>query len=712
MYTLNIDDLDIAAERTFTLPRKIRSISALNEGLPPDSGDLQSIHLNGRVGDYPAVTFSLRQYGERSARHDPWYFHLVSDLSSHPIIFVGTVLDEPLLWQHIELRRSREPRTRELRPGSYLVTTNISAARKAILEDFNIQLIEMRHEEFAEEFLKKMETQRLQGLVTLSGRQGASPSSKVLKRVADARNEKSDLPGEFLLGREPNWGDIVEGTAVKREFESDLKASIESMPQQLALVTGTAGAGKSTTVMRLALAYQSDGKEVVWMNPETDVTLRQIRDAVRLAKADYLVIDDADVFGSITGSFLRDIANDNKALKVIAGMRSTKFERLHIEEELADCGRLIYSIPHLGDSDIDLLLDALAKAKRLGALRGLSRAQQVAAFERQAGRQLLVAMIQATSNERFEEKIDSECRELGPELGLIYSIVAIASSLRFHLTRDEIMSAMGDTSNTSLNKIQSLLRQRVLLESVANQIFVRHRVVADRAVDYYKREGQLRDPIRGLLFAIATRVHAEHSKNSRETKLLTHLMNHDFMITLTHDRDTPRLAYADIEDVLGWSYHYYLQRGSYEVEVGDINLAKNFLDQARAMAPQDYMVQTEWAYMTLKRAAMNAASIGAGDLADEAFRELEDAIEHRGRNDHYPYHVLGSQGLSWVRRAPMGKDEKARLLTRLRQVVGEGLKYHPKQKELQQLARDLQREHLLLATGSSEQTPPDSSPPS
>lgn len=90
IYTLNVDDLDEAVQRAFELPRRIQSISAQKDSYPTETIELLSIHLNGRIEDYPLITFSPQQYGERTARHDPWYFHLVADLTSHPVMFVGT----------------------------------------------------------------------------------------------------------------------------------------------------------------------------------------------------------------------------------------------------------------------------------------------------------------------------------------------------------------------------------------------------------------------------------------------------------------------------------------------------------------------------------------------------------------------------------------------------------------------------------------------
>jgi SIR2-like protein len=697
IYTLNIDDLDEASHIAFQLHRPIRSISAQTDTYPIESTDLYSIHLNGKVADYPAVTFSARQYGERTARHEPWYYHLVADLISHPILFVGTELDEPLLWQHIELRGKRRPRQKELRPGSYLVTPGISAARRAMLDDFNIKLIEMTQADFVADILDTMEAEKQRGHTVISTRLSPNAGGRFLFDVADLRTQRDDGTGDFLLGREPFWSDITSGHAVEREFEIDLRTRIEKSNEHVIVITGTAGSGKSTTLMRMALGYHSEGKKVGWLDSEVELPLWQIREAVRGSGFQVLFIDDADNFGFKIGSLLAELTAENRDMLIVAGMRTTKFDRLQVEDYLKGHSHLLYVLPHLEDSDIELLLEALTKAHRLGKLRGLSHEEQVGRFKQSAGRQLLVAMIQATSNERFEEKIDSECHDLVPEQGLIYCIVAIANSLRASVTKDEILLATGDSTNEQMSRIQRLLDQRLLIAPDGQHIRLRHRVVSDRAVDYYRRQGSMRDPIIGLLWAIATKAHPEQNRKAREQKLLLQLMNHDVLIKLTSDQETPRLAYGEIEEILGWNYHYYLQRGSYEVEVGNLDLAKNFLDQARQMAPDDYMVQTEWAYMTLKRAAENASSIGAEESANEAFAELEDAIERRGKFDYYPYHILGSQGLRWLRRAIISPDEKARLLSRIHSIVQEGVKLFPNHREMEQLAKDIEKERLMMA---------------
>ena len=703
IYTLNVDNLEVASGVAFDFPRQFISISALRDGLPDLGADrLLYVHLNGQISQFPEITFSPRSYAERSTGPDPWYQLLITDLASHPIVYVGTVLEESPLWQHIEYRRNRRRGSRELRPGSYLVTPKISTARRVLLQNFNVQLIEMTQEEFATDVLEGMSAESEKGMTAIQNRSSLGSNRRLLRRVAELRQERNGRSTEFLLGREPSWYDITEGVAVRRQFEDELRSRIDGDKPQVIVLTGTAGSGKSTTLRRLALEFQSEGKDVAWIDLDhADFGVRQIVDRVADANPDGVAIDDSDVLGSSVGPLLRKLASSSPDRMILAAMRSTRFERFGVEDQLKEVRSLIYPIPHLDDSDIDGLIDALTSANRLGELRGLSRLQQVRIFKSYAGRQLLVAMIEATSGRRFDEKVDDECQQLEARHALIYATVAITTSLRSYLTQDEILLATGNITNETLTTIESLLRQKLIIRN-QNKIRVRHRIIADRVIDYYRKQGQLSEPIQGLLWAIASRVHASAPPQTRENRLLRRLINHEFMINITSDNETPRGAYESIENLVKWNHHYWLQRGSYEVEAGDIDLAKNFIEQARAMAPGDYMVQTEWAYMTLKRASENASVGWARESASEAFEELEDAIDRREKTDDYPYHVLGSQGLSWSRRAVISPTQKRELLERLSHHIKKGLYHHPRSVQLQQLKDDLQKEYLMTAVNKTE----------
>jgi hypothetical protein len=134
IYTLNVDDLEVAVARQFGLPK------------------IDVIHLNGVAGDAHELTFSTLQYAQRLSSRDRRYEQLVVDLESAPFVFAGTTLDEVTLWQHLELRRRANGERREP-PRSFLVSSSLSRARRVLLEGLGIEWIQGRIGEVADRLL-------------------------------------------------------------------------------------------------------------------------------------------------------------------------------------------------------------------------------------------------------------------------------------------------------------------------------------------------------------------------------------------------------------------------------------------------------------------------------------------------------------------------------------------------------------------------------
>ena len=99
----------------------------------------------------------------------------------------------------------------------------------------------------------------------------------------------------------------------------------------------------------------------------------------------------------------------------------------------------------------------------------------------------------------------------------------------------------------------------------------------------------------------------------------------------------------------------------------------------------------------MKRAASLPGHIDSGDWFSEGYSSLRMQIEDRGRRDPYPFHVLGSQTLAWVRAKSLPVLEKRRLLEETRDIVDAGRQMHRRSEELDQLFQDLQHEWLMTA---------------
>jgi tetratricopeptide (TPR) repeat protein len=724
IYTVNVDDLASAVARAHALPRQIRIISALRwsetSNTRPNHDFLEIIALHGTLEDLPdGVTFSRSQYAGRASAQDPWYAHIAADLLSHPTVFVGASLEEPLLWEHIEIRRLRGDRrsTRELRPRSYLVTPTLDRARQALLTEFNVVWLPLTSEEFATKVLAQLGNEMAQGIKSLASTRREARRAPKLSTVSELQPLKDTKNAAYLLGQEPSWGDIQAGVAIKRSVDEELwqYASTElaqDEEQTPLLISGTAGSGKSTALMRLALRLTAQGVEVGWIDRETDLTTNEIVGLMRRDGAPRaLAIDDAGTFGSALSGIIRDITSLDSHPLILLAVRSGKVERVLNPDRLGTISPKEITMPHLTDDDIDGLIDVLDREGLLGVLRNKPRTEQRLAFREKAGRQLLVAMYEATSGRRFEEKVTDEYDELTNVARDFYALISIASHFQHALPQDELLLALGSVDNTALNQLNLLESRRLVVKSNgSSKLKARHRVIATVVVEHLQRGSGLAQYLQGLTWAAATRVSPELNRQDPQWRFLKRLLSHETLFRLTSVEEA-RALYEYCEQLLRWDFHFWLQRGSLEVEEGRLELAENFLAQALALQPNDPFVLTEWAYFLLRRAIARPEVDDAAEAADKAIRILQARIISSGGNDEYPFHVLGAQGLSWARHGRHTKEERRKLLTMLRSEVKRGVEKHPGSRDLQQLLEDLRREELgtvVRKSSSSGQAKPRS----
>lgn len=705
-YTLNVDNLALGVSQRYELPRKILQISGGSSSQSPITDDpsrLSVVHLNGIIEEIPeGVTFSTTQYADRLATPDVAYLQFRSDFLSSSVVFVGTRLDEPPLWQHIALRRGRGGREiGELRQRSYLVTPELDRARQGLLSRFNVVWIPMTAQEFTEKVLEKLGSARQKGLDLLVTRSGSVGGE--VRRIPEVSEISGDLStsSEFLLGREPQWGDLKAGLAVDRVVDGHLWNDVSAIlrtsntePRSPILVSGTAGSGKSTSLMRLSLRLVGEGHRVGWLDRATDLSPREIREDMRAdGSPDVLAIDDADTFASSLGPLVRDLTSSPLRPLVLVALRSGKVDRVIDAGLMVDMDIREFAMPHLEDSDIGGIISVLERENLLGLLTGLPRAAQEAAFREQAGRQLLVAMYKATFGFEFEDKACQELKDLDADGRSVYAVVCVATAFRFGLGRDEILLATGDPSNARLNVINRLITLGILTMREDGTVWARHRVIAEIIRDELLKTGELRRPVAGLALLGATKVSASMRRSARPWRLLRTMTNHGFLYRIG-DLDFARSVYGELEAVLSWDYHFWLQRGSLEVQEGDLARAELYLATSRGIAAGDPLVETEWAYL-LFRKAIYERSVDAPTLVSEATSILEEVIRKRG--DHHAYHVLGSQGLAWARRHIGQPDAKGRYLTRLATIVEEGCRKHPTDQALGELRDEIRREYLRIA---------------
>lgn len=710
VYTLNVDDLIPVVARRGTLPRQPVQRSALSwakSAEEPERGTLPVIHLNGVLEDGPSgVTFSPTQYAERLAGQEPLYAQCAVDVLSRPVVYIGTPLDETPLWQHVSMRR-RGPRTRrEFRRQSFIVTPSLDRARRELLErEFHVTHLPMTVEEFATELVVGCAPVKQEGLSALLAVSSRQLPARELPLVQDLAANSPAGSSDFLLGRSPRWGDVRDGVSAPRDADDELLQKLQQLlldtcdGSQTLLLSGTAGCGKTTIAMRVALALSASGVPVAWSDASVEISPFDIR---RSMEADHappmLVIDEADRYGAELVPMVADLRRSRPRLIVLFTLRSGRgIDRVLDRADALQLPVEEVHLPHLSNRDIGALLDVLDTHNRLGVLKNVPRDTQISRIRDRDGRQLIVALLEATSGRRFSEMLEAEMNELESEQRQIYALVAVASALRFGLTRDELLLAVDDTNNATLAAIDLLLRRHLLLSDSDGCLYVRHRVIADTLLRVVASEGLLADILIGLAVAAASKVSQATRKSHRHYRRIRSLIGHN-LITRELSVSDGRRLYEELEAFLNWDHHYWLQRGTFELEHGDLQLAENFLNQSFQIEPEDASVQTEVGYLRLKLAIVESAGAESRRLRDEGFDLLDRAIASRRASDPHQFHIYGQQAIAWLRRGDVRAGERVQLLNRANERVEEGRRQHPRNEPLRETYVELQNERLGIAS--------------
>jgi tetratricopeptide (TPR) repeat protein len=446
--------------------------------------------------------------------------------------------------------------------------------------------------------------------------------------------------------------------------------------------------------MRLSL----NGRKVGWLDRDQGASAWALKRAcTNGSKFDVIAVDDADTLGHDLAATLREVCSEKPHPLIIISIRSGRIDRVLNPAQLGKTPIAEEVMPLLTNTDIAGLIDALTNDNKLGKLRGLSRSVQEQIFREKAGRELLVAMIEATSGERFEDKAVREFDELESSKRKIYAFVATATAQDFPLDKTSLLLALGaNNSNDTLNALEELVRRNILvLQPDLQRYRSRHRVLGELIQRSLQNSGQLYEVLRGLLLVLAAHVYPEMKSHAQPRRLLTRMVNHKFLHQLLGPEHARRL-YEDLEDSLKNEAHYWLQRGVMDLETGNLRLAKNWLDQAKGINPSDDYVETAFAHWQFRTAIETPQDPKSPAMVIDAVESLDHQIKINGNRQVHAYHVLGSQTIAWIRRSFLDFEEKRDLLLHAIDQVRDGVLRHPKHETMNRLFKDLENEKLNL----------------
>lgn len=589
IYTLNIDDaLDLALTRRSEQNLCVRLAADSVQNHDPMFERLDLVKLNGsstRLAD--GVIFSPSEYAKATATSLPWYEQTANDFISTPFLFIGTKLNEPLLKYHIE----RYKNIHGSAPGiSYVITPSASEIQKLDLNSYNIEHIAGTLEDFVSWLkitfpttIKPFDLAAINipqlALLSMQGVDRAKldlfDDVTLVKRgilsPLNASDAISSHIRDFYKGFYPTWEDIVQNVPAELQaLEKVVTAARENSP--FTVVTGPAGCGKSTLIMQAALKLSDSPKWSVYFINELPQDLRATLEALDAScdesvEVILVVIDNID-------SFANDLAEFRtaryKRIRFLAAERENIWTS-KVSRKLANFNPLEVYVSEFTEVDAAQILSKLERYGSWTRLGQLTPQQRLDELMVRARRQLLIALMEATSGIGFEKIIENDYKSIpSNDERLVLLIIGLATVHRAS-TKEELL-------NRALNELGLLRNSAVLLGNLhgivqrsGSKLSVRHPVYVNHLFERVVDPNQIEQAIRALLGAFAKYENpVMKNMDKKDTRIYKGIINFKFLRKALHGKkdlilNIYRTAEKKFEqDGLFWLQYGLAYRGFHE----------------------------------------------------------------------------------------------------------------------------------------------------
>lgn len=741
IYTINIDDL---IQKVYSRNnKKVKELVYPQDEYSERDQSLEEIlvtHLHGKLPCLPEeVVFSTKQYARTSLKHQPLYSSFVYDYATHPTIFLGTDLNEPLFERYIESREGREG-FGELRPKSFIITPKMSPVKAEVLrKEYNVHHVAGTTEDFLnwidsineslpqrEEILQQtfpnllnvMEFANITNLPSKTITEFAS-SFKRIPTDYIIKNKRSS----YLLGANPSWNDLFCELDIPRSITKGIFDSISSKcldknvhsKQSVISITGTAGSGKSTILRRAGLTLSRNGLTVFLCDSDFIPRTDKIVDVLlSINQKVVLLFDNATNMLSKLQKLTEAFSKTPNPPVIVLSLRSNQKDKLNysIDDEIMD--HESYSIEDLDDDEINHLIYKLDKNNLLGRLKGFTEKDRFSEFKYRAKKQILVAMKEATNGIAFNEIIKSEFDEIdSPEAKTLCLCVALITEVGFYTSKEDFVGFSEVSHIESLNILASTLAGTIQYsddEGETNHFMVRHRILADYMIKHCASLEMLKDAYVRVLSVLASEL-TETDGSSKKFNLYRALINHKTLYNrFQNNIELAREVFDSLTSYFDNNAHFWLQYGSLEMEGngGNLILAENYINQAESLSSSYIYVLNAKTNLYYKLATAQDDISHAMDYKEKA-DELSIELMNEDLNKRTPHisHIHCRGNYYFIQKWVYDLTEKKEQMYALKRKIEKATIDYPHDKKLEIAANAINRAYLLLSTNDYDYIKPE-----
>ena len=312
------------------------------------------------------------------------------------------------------------------------------------------------------------------------------------------RQEKG-APAAFYDGTRPNWANIANEDDAKRTLYTDLLSFVKNnaLPsQRMGIILGLAGEGKTTLLRRLAWDLALEGYAVLWRH--SGLAFTTPTPDFQTFHPVILCFDQADEDSNLP-ELASDLSENGVSFIILATSRDHEWHNADLETSLSRVIHLqSFRLTCLDESEVNILLDCLANAGKLGALENLPRFSQVTHFldRLNADGQLLPALLTARYGANNFQNIVLDVlkkihkRHDGEFLVKAYALLAAVHRFGYWLSRSLYAQALQVPVEEIGQRILGPLEGELMEvnEGEGEQLFTRHPIIAECVVKLVEKE--------------------------------------------------------------------------------------------------------------------------------------------------------------------------------------------------------------------------------
>lgn len=332
-----------------------------------------------------------------------------------------------------------------------------------------------------------------------------------------------------------------------------------------------------------------------------------------------------------------------------------------------------FPLPYLSETEIIDLVDLLEKHNSLGELTPLNPEARVQRLTGFAGRQLLVALHEATKGIPFEQILHNEYENIQPpEARLLYRDICalhrFGPPVRAGLISRVHGISFDDFRERFLDPLANVVSLKRDPKSGDYAYQARHSHIAD--IVFHNEVGN-RDDRFDLLMRLIAKLNPDYSYDH---EVIFHLVRARTIAEWFPDPQLGRRLYDATEESIGKLAGLCHQRGLYEMRVAGersgLDRAERHIQEALELEPTSRAIKHSLSELSLRRGEFARTDLESASARADAAR-IASALTS-GSRTAYPFHTLAKVAIADLRDA-MRADElsPSELKT---EAVGEAIK--------------------------------------